>query len=184
MWDYVGLTSAFILLASVLLWLLISSKTNVVVKTILIAFVMWYGLVVYYTPKNIMGWPTEVSSVEKLPEGSWVINILVKEPNKRTGAPGAIFFTVVETGNRSDKKITLNPKEAFTYKGRSDPRIYKIPYTKDLHKKVAKAKKDQAKKKGSSIRIRKGGKIKGKSGSDDRSKGLFEIVNPQTLLQK
>lgn len=183
MWGYIGITTAFILLASVLLWILITSRTNVVIKAILISFVMWYGMVLYYTPSNLMGWGKPVEAMNLMPDNSWILSVIVKEPDKIDKTPGAIFFTVVIYGQEDGTEITLNPKNAFAYKGNGEPRIYKLPYTRSLHKKILKAQRGQEGSPGARLMLKKN---KGSQGNDNRtdSEMTIEILNPSDLFKK
>lgn len=192
MWGVAGIVTAFILLASVLLWLLIASKTKVVVKVVLVALVMWYGIVLYHVPSNIMGWATSVESIEELPQGAWVQSIMIKEPNKKTKEAGYIYFVLVvyEQPGKKKSTITLNPKEAFTYQGVNEPRIYRIDYDKELHKQITQAKRDQ-KKSGRGARLftkeNKENKDKNKGSSDKEGpedKAPFKIINPGREITK
>ena len=84
MWGYVGLTTAYILIISILLWLFITSRTYLIAKIVIVPVVMWYGLVLYYTPSNLMGWPVNISSEQMLPPDAFVVSTTIKEPNKKT----------------------------------------------------------------------------------------------------
>lgn len=183
MWGYIGITTAFILLASVLLWILITSRTNVVIKAILISFVMWYGMVLYYTPSNLMGWGKPVETLDLMPDNSRILWFHVKEPDKIDKTPGAIFFTVVVHEQEDGTEITLNPKNAFVHRGNREPRMYKLPYTRSLHKKILEAQRGQEGSPGARLMLRK---EKGSKGNDNRidSEMTIEILNPSDLFKK
>ncbi len=183
MWGYLGLTTAFVLLATVLLWILITSKANVIVKAILIFLVMYYGIILYYTPANLMGWPQQVESMELMPDNSWVSSTLIKEPDKVKKTPGAIFFIVV--GQEDGIKISLNPKNAFAYRGSGKPRMYELPYTRELHKEILKKQRKQGNSPGSRMLIRRGVQARGQySNQKSQGKMTIEILNPFELLEK
>lgn len=188
MWGYAGLTTAYILLAAMLLWLFINSRTYLFLKILIVPLVLWYGIVLYYTPTNLMGWPTAIKSVEELPGDAFVSGIQIKEPNKKTLEPGAIFITVIKFSDKSEMKFSLNPKEAFTYLGKEEPRIYKIPYSKELHKKILEAQKKQRGRSGSTIKTKKklkGDKKEGTVGTENsKAKEMFRIINPIELMPK
>ena len=186
MWGYLGLTTAYILIISMLLWLFITSRTALVLKIIIIPIAMWYGLVLYYTPENLMGWPVNISSASLLPGDAFVISTSIKEPSKKTSDPGAIFITVIETNKNSEVVFSLSPKDAFVYRGNGEPRTYKIPYSKELHEKIIKAQREQAREKGSQIKTKSKGLRKDGTRGDDKSDAdeMFRIFNPLRLIPK
>lgn len=189
MWGYLGLTTAYILIASILLWLFINSRTNIVIKTLIVPVVLWYGIVLYYTPSNLMGWPTAIASIEQLPADSFVLGISIKEPSKKTNDPGAIFITLLQSTD-NESNFSLNPKDAFTYHGKAEPRTYKVPYSRELHKKIIDAQKAQRGQQGSTIKTKKKAdktkkKQEGTIGDEtSKSKELFRIINPIELMPK
>ena len=187
MWGYAGLTTAYVLIAAMLLWLFINSRTHLVAKVLLVPVVLWYGIVLYYTPSNLMGWPTSIASEKELPGDAFVVSIQIKEPSKKKLDPGAIFITVIELGDKPKVKLSVNPKAAFTYNGHGEPRTFKVPYSKELHKKILEAEKKRRGSRGSRIKTAK--KIKkGKKGTvgdgESKSKEMFRIVNPIDLMPK
>jgi len=190
MLGYIGLAAAYILIVSLLLWLFINSKANLILKILVVPMAMWYGIALYYTPSNLMGWPTPIDSAADLPPDAFVTAVQIKEPNKLTGDKGNIFITVIKAASDGglNVKLSLNPKDAFTYNGNGEPRTFKLPYSKQLHKKILAAQKAQNAAKGSKIKTNKktkGKKKKGTPGEDDsKDKATFRIVNPITLMPK
>jgi hypothetical protein len=190
MWGYLGLVTAYILIASVLLWLFISSRTYLGIKILIVPVILWYGLVLYYTPGNLSGWPIEVSSIDKLPDDAIITSIIIREPSKLTSDPGGIFMTIIKPSSKTKIAFTLNPKDAFTYTGSDLPRLYKVPYSRELHKQILEAQKMQKGRPGSSIKTKikikvKDGNKKGTIGEENSNdKQMFRIVNPIELIPK
>lgn len=186
MWGVAGLTVAFVILAMVLLWVLITSRTHVVIKIFLISFVLWYGAVLYYTPDNLMGWARSIYSKDYLPDKSWVQNVIIKEPNKKTKEPGYIYFLVIVYQIENKTSLTLDPRSTFTYKGDKEPRLYKVEYSRKLHKEIIRVQKDRKKAgKGSVIFVGKKKKgDEGNSGDGSPAKLQFKIINPVDLIIK
>ena len=84
-------------------------------------------------------------------------------------------------------KLSIDPKEAFTYRGQGEPRIYKVPYSKELHKKLLEAEKQKRGRSGSQIKTKSKGKKKQKGTVGDgesKSKEMFRITNPIDLMPK
>ena len=188
MWGFAGLITAFILLASVLLWLFIySPKIKIVFKIILVPVLLWYGIVLYYTPLNLMGHPVEMSP----PEGAYFLAIQIKEPKAATATdladPGGIYITAIvyDEDGMVNKNFMLNPKSAFAYRTTNEPRLYKIPYSREDHKAIIKAQRE-AHEKGRGTQMRMGKKTdqKGEGGDKSKAKLTIEITNPITGLRK
>lgn len=190
MWGYLGLTTAYILIASMLLWLFINSKTHLALKIIAIPLVLWYGLVLYYTPGNLMGWPKTIASVQDLPGDAFVVSVSIKEPSKKNSDPGGIFITLVELSKEDKVSFSLDPKAAFTYDGSGKPRTYEVPYSKQLHRQIIEMQKAQKGSPGSRIKTNKKGKNKkgkkdGTVGDEtSMAKEKFRIINPIELMPK
>lgn len=187
LWSgYIGLATAFVILATVVMWFFINSRGRIVIKALLIPATVWYGLVLYYTVPNLMGWPTS----DSIPDNSHVVAVSVKEPNPRYNETGAIYFwvsTKSETGETSLTSLErLNPKKVFSYESPTDPRAYKLPYSREMHKAIVEAQRRSEEMQGSLMRIKKRGSQGDRSGSMEDSLAAleFEIVNPVVYLPK
>jgi len=186
MWGYAGLVTAFILLASVLLWLFIESpRTKTVFKIILVPILLWYGIALYYAVPNFMGWPT----LESIPDDSQVLAIRIKEPDPKRNDPGAIYFWVnTKPGSKSPEQTLvarLNPKNVFSYSGETDPRVYKLPYSRETHKAILEAQRKAQGVPGAQLRTKKKKGKKGRPGGEDsKAKLVLEIVNPISSIPK
>ncbi len=97
--GYSGMALAFVIIAAIHLYFIIYSKANIVVKAVVIPIVLWYSLVLFYTPSKLMGWPTSQS----IPKNSRVLSMMIREPLR--GNPGAIYILTI---NYSDvEKLSL-----------------------------------------------------------------------------
>ena len=101
---------------------------------------LWFSTFLWGSLGTIKGWPTTESVPDKY-ELKWVV---IKEPNKITNDPGAIFLWMIDLHAKS--------KEAGV------PRVHEVPYSKELHQQANKA----------MGKIGKGGKF---FGSKDGGKG-------------
>ena len=117
-----------------MMWHVIGSKGNYIVKTLAIGFCLWYGTALYYGIPTMMGWPT----TSDIPEGSFIISYTVREP--REGDEGGIYLWVRHLQEDKDDKASilwsLDPRLAFNYKYDTNPRSYEIPYNKRTQKKL------------------------------------------------
>jgi hypothetical protein len=187
MWEgTTGLAATFVVIASVLLWLFIKPDTKNWIKAIVIPFVIWFGFAAYYTPQNLMGWPTSVA-LEDVPGNSIVQEILIIEPNSKDA--GAMYFWLIPLDKDPDR-LFWSPKHAFVYNSSpGEPRVYKTPYDKELHQKLIKAQKEKKKHKGSILMF--DGLLKGKKGQPNaaegqmkESKSPFRLLKPQDIFKK
>ena len=105
------------------------------------AVAIWFSVTLYYSFHNFMGWPTEETISTQYSQVIW---FQIKEPSKVSNHPGAIYLWVREI-SESEKiegltlKQLSDPMVWFTYPDETVPRAYKIPYTKEAHKKLREA---------------------------------------------
>ena len=122
---------AFILLAAVLCLLLIGSKWKWWQKLALILIVPAFGLIVWGAIESYKGWPSKADP----PRRSLVHWVLIREADPAHGDPGAIYvwLSPLEEGRSG----VHNPLEYDSPGG--EPRAYKLPYTRSLHKGMQRA---------------------------------------------
>jgi hypothetical protein len=182
--GYIGLTIAFVLLAGIVLWFFIKTPGRTVIKVLLITLTVWYGLVLYYTAPNLMGWPTP----QAVPENSLVLAIRIKEPDTGIDDSGAIFLWISTPSTSKDSKKAseswFNPKSIFKYDRQSDPRAYKLPYSREMHDAIIQAQRQAQETLGALILVKK--RVSRQGTGTDESKGPLEleIINPARLLAK
>ena len=178
-----GLTFAFLLLASVLSYIVIGTKINPILKVIVIVVTTWYSIALYATPGNIAGWP---KMVDRLPDKAWILYAKIVEPSETD--PGGMYFWVHEKQIYEKSLNNINPMVAFIEIGRITPRAYGIPYDKELHKQFEKLKRKRSRDGGSGyIIFHQGGYNMGGDGNKKQgeyNKPKFKITNPVDLLPK
>jgi len=179
--GYIGLAIAFIMITAVLLFFLTDSKIHVLIKVVIIPVVLWYSLVLFSMPDNLRGWPTD----QPIPNDSRVISLLINEPS--VSGMGAIYLWVID---KEFKKTILDPRNAFCYHTNNTPRVYKLPYNKELHKRLIEA-LQKAKQVGGFIIVKnlfgkgkKGKKGKIGKGISDSGNLRFDVTNPRIILKK
>ena len=114
-----GLVLAYVVLATLLLSINLTSLWRWWVKAgAIVVTTAFFGLT-YYAINGLMGWPT----AQRLPPRFTLLWSLVSEPNHRTNSPGAIYLWVDE--------LDANNVPA----GR--PRSYQLAYSDKLARKIA-----------------------------------------------
>jgi hypothetical protein len=147
------------------------------VKFALIAATVWYGFAMYYSAQDLMGWPAS----RALPAQGRIIAVRIDEPDRKKNDAGMIYLWIHEE------------KEGDGFFGgrKSEPRAYRIPYNKEMHKALLDAQRGMEGIPGAQIRIKnekgeKGKRGKGKSQGGEYSydQPKFEIINPADLIPK
>ncbi len=186
LWSgYIGLSVAFVIISAIVLWFSIRTPGQIIIKAMLIPATIWYGLVIYHTVPNLMGWPIS----QTIPDNSQVLAIRINEPNPMYNDPGAIYvWANIKPSSKSPEQkpgSLLNPKNVFSYNSKTGPRAYQLPYSRKMHKAILKAQRKVKGIPGAQIRTKKGVPKPGKPGNNESQAPLqFEIVNPVKLFPK
>jgi len=172
--------STYLLIMLFLCWSVIYSRGRIIYKCVGVAISLWFSISFFYVLPDLKGWPAEIS----IPEKSRIIWLTIVEPDNTN--PGAFYFWCdIKPDNQQSAVNLLNPYKRFTYTGRLEPRAYKLPYDRELHKKILEAQKQQKQIGGSWIEIlsHKKGKKRGKGGNitDEID---FKIINPIEFFPK
>ena len=88
MTETIGIPVAFILLTILILWVVIGVKGKWWIKSCLISLTLYFSIGLWVSINGLLGWPTTDSPPQEF-EVHWM---LVEEPNKKTGDPGAIYM--------------------------------------------------------------------------------------------
>ena len=187
-----GITILYAIVMSLLCWFIIGVRGRWIIKTLIIALSIWFAVTLAYTFNNFMGWPSE----EKFKtETSQIIWFQIIEPSKVSQTPGAIYLWVREI-NPPEKadgltlQELLNPMYWFTYPDpNTAPRSYKIPYTKEKHKKLREAAEGRGKGKVAFLKV-EGQEMEGRKGKNNRGDQeiddgiIIEIIAADVLIPK
>lgn len=122
---------AFILLAAVICLLLIGTKWKWWQILLLILVVPTFSLIVWRSIESYKGWPSAADP----PEKSLVHWALIREPDPAHDDPGAIYVWLTPLDEVAGSR---NPLDYDSPPG--DPRAYKLPYSRSLHKGMQRAK--------------------------------------------
>jgi len=184
-----GMTVAYILLATILLWFVIGSHGKWWLKGCMIAVTVWFGTTLYYSMQNFMGWPT-VESVTS--QNAELLYFKIREPSKSDDDPGAIYLWVRMLNNDEEMKgfeikDLMDPNMWFKYSDILAPRAYKLPYTRETHEELENYAKQQ-REKGARAYLEK--QVRG----EDEQRGdkiesyddnmRIRVINPEDLIPK
>ena len=138
-WGVVGLIAAYLvivgLLVSVGVWARIRPWIKIAGAAVTALF-FWSS---YHTFADVVGWPTEATP----PDRFELIAAMVEEPDNRSHSLGAIYLWAVRLpGEGPVSEVDLYDPTAFStaFDPREMPRAYRLPYSRELHKRVHDAK--------------------------------------------
>lgn len=167
-----GLTLAFLLMAACILWFVIGAKGFVPIKIAAIIIGCGFSIAVFNSLHSYKGWP----SVEDTPNKFMIKWVVVNEPDKSKGEEGDIFIWTARPPADLLKDGDIEDPNFLYYTGAShEPRAYRLPYSKELHKTMQKA--QEALKKGQPVMVdktsagQKGQEGNGKKGDGKEGQG-------------
>jgi hypothetical protein len=173
---------AFLLISTVLLWILIKSKAPIIVKFLLVFAVLWYGVVLLNIPSNFMGWPKSMIKADY--KRQYIKDYFILEPTKERR--GAIYLWLINRVEIETSQIRLSDKikltVLFSIKWVGVPRAYSLKYSRDLHKRILEVSRKVKNIPGGLIRIKKENKKGNKEGHETGIK--FEVINPRSFFTK
>ena len=132
-----GIAIGFVLIAALILWFVIGARGHWVSKAAMILLSLYFCLSVGLSVNEFMGWPTD----DQLPSKFLLHWAVIKEPDVKSGDEGSIYVWVRPI---SEPEPTVEHKEwndylLSFYEGKSQPRAYRIPYSRALHEDTQKA---------------------------------------------
>ena len=183
-----GIIALYVLLIGMLGWFVIGAKGKWWAKGTMIALSLWFGLTLFYTVHNFMGWPT-LEQINK--ERSQILHFQIREPSKKYDDEGAIYLWVrILHSNEEPKAKTfqelMNPMTWFLYTDKRAPRAYKLPYTKEVHEQLEELTKKKQEK-GSEGYIEKGDPEKTGTPEEQGNRASplhIIVVDPASLIPK
>ena len=132
-----GIAIGFILIAALVLWFVIGARGNWVSKAAMILLSLYFCLSVGLSVNEFMGWPTD----DQLPSKFLLHWAVIKEPDVKSGDEGSIYVWVRPISEPEPKveHKEWNDYLLSFYDGESQPRAYRIPYSRPLHEETQKA---------------------------------------------
>lgn len=117
-----ALVVGYVLLAVLVLAVSLYARVHWGLKAGVIVLVSVFYPITYLSLMSLLGWPTS----QPLPERFRLVAAQVYEPDKQLRTTGAIYLWAASFAERA---------------GRVTPRAYELPYSEELHTKVAEATK-------------------------------------------
>lgn len=151
--DTFGIPLAFVIIAALTLWVVIGCKGYWWLKLIMVSLSIFFSISLWHSLISLQGWPTPQTMPEKF-EVKWLD---VKEPNQKTGGKGCIYVWAINLEPDSSPVGTTAPLlgvQLHSKEKSGEPRLYKLPYSREMH--------EQAK--GIKEMIGKGGRFYGRLG--------------------
>jgi len=175
-YGFIGLVLTYVILTTMFLWMLRKTDTAQWKKLLVIPLTLWWAIALYYTPLGFMGYPVS----KDIPDKAIVISVKIVEPTNNN--KGGMYFWVIDVNKA--KPLPVDPRKAFIILNQQEPRAYKLPYDKGLHKDLTKKKKKQKEENGVLIwsRNRKKKQLGEATNQEKLIKGKFKVVNPVSLL--
>ncbi len=158
--ETLAIPLVLLILIALTIWFLALTKGHYIVKVILTPLVLLSSVGVWYSMNSLLGWATSDSLPAKY-QLHWVI---IEEPNDNEGA----IYLLVNSISRRHKDIRVGTYIANT----KEPRLYKIPYTREGHKQAQQLKEKLQE--GQSLLMSKN-KGKGKGLGDGNENGDNDI---------
>jgi len=155
---------SYLFTISLLLWLCRFRKS---IAVFMVPFLIWYSIVLWVGINSLLGYPSE----SMIPENSIVKSIHINEP--RGGYSGSMCFWMIlpEKYGKPD----------------AEPKAYKMPYDKELHKQLMKS---SGQKNSlivwSLLKGKRRGILRKITGDKNipSKEGEFKVLNPSELLTK
>ncbi len=116
-----GLVAAYVLIAVLLLSINLYSNWSWKIKAGAIMVTSIFYIVTYFSFPPLLGWPTSAG----LPQRFQMVASYVEQPNKATGADGAVYLWLKEIDNLASPE---------------PPRAFRLEYSDELHERVINAK--------------------------------------------
>ena len=130
-----GIALGFVLIAALTLWFIIGSKGHWVSKATMILMSLYFCLSVGFSVSDFMGWPTD----EDLPEKFRVYWLVIDEPDPKRDDGGNIYVWLQPDLETEGTHDSWHDYLLSFYDGDSEPRAYRLPYTRELHEQSQKA---------------------------------------------
>ena len=143
----IGTIVVFLLLASIMLWVMIGIRGHWLLKSFLIVTLISSSALFYPTMSTYLGW----ASKSKLPKEFLIYRVVIHIPRK--GYDGSIELLLKNSSETqamglmtidiSGSVYTNSLPSVFSYNpDHNDCRLYKIPYSKDAHRALQRVQKN------------------------------------------
>ena len=134
--DTFGIPLAYVIVTSLLLWMVIAVRGRWWFKAAVILFCLLFSVVLWKSLEGLQGWPVEAAMPEKF-EVLWT---LTEEPDKKGGRPGVIYVWTRDLDPRASATAGF-PRSLVRKGGGNEPRVYRLPYSRTLHEQAEEIRK-------------------------------------------
>jgi len=135
--NALGIPVAFVLLAALALWLIILGKGQWWLKMVFVSGILYFAICMWFSLGDLSGWPTN----KAVPEKFLVHWMLVREGAKDNPKDTGHIYVWLTELDEEDKPKEEEPNPwilPFVSKQKaSEPRAYRLPYSKQLHEQAA-----------------------------------------------
>lgn len=168
-----GIPLAFLVGLTVLLWYIIGGRGKWWAKVPVIALVAYLSMGLWLSMTGLLGWPTE----EVMPNKFRIHWIVVQPPSGEKTGDGAVYVWAEDIQPQIEKDGNWYDQIMFPFHSKyeeNDPRLYKLEYTKPLHKQSNQIVNNFLKKGKPYFGSMKKGKGKGEGEGNGKGKGEGE----------
>ena len=128
----IALPLLLLVFGSLTFWLLTESHLRWYLKAACISTFCLFTIIFWSTIHSFLGWPANEND---MPEKVLIHWVIIKEPNKFTEFPGAIYVLI----ESAEEEETNFVKKMFSYNnGKVQPRLFALEYNRNLHEKLQK----------------------------------------------
>ena len=175
--GYLVIAASFLIIVVLLLILVLRPRLSNRTLALLIPFCIWWSSTLYFVPGQFNGYAKRIGSADELPAGV-VENFIIQEDR-------GIYFTVLPSPQETSRR-SLSPHQLIDAHRSGEPRVFVVPYSVELHRKLMEIRKAQDETPGGVLLHRGAGN--GRRGHaderDSTAPSSFEILNPAEVLRK
>lgn len=135
MTETFGIPMAFVIISALTLWVVLGCRGHWFLKMVMVSASIFFSILLWNSLVSLQGYPASAQMPDKF-EVKWVD---VEEPNKKTGDPGSIRVWAKDIAPKPSDQIKLHQKEMS-----GDPRVYELPYSRQMHEQCQGIKKQIA----------------------------------------
>jgi len=129
---FIALSITLILVFALGFWILKESSVPLFFKILTISLFFLFCSLFSYVWESAMGWAASDKYVPKIVS---IRHVVIKEPNEQLKFNGSIYLLLETLPSKYDSLIM----NVFAYKtDRSEPRLFRLPYSRELHEELQK----------------------------------------------
>lgn len=130
---FISIALLLLLLLGLGFWIVKESRTPTWLKVASVTVAFSFCVILTTSLNSSLGWA--VSGYENLPKTVAIRHVIVSEPNKDLNYAGCIYLLLDTPPTKYDSLVL---KMFGHHSEKTEPRLYRIPYTRSLHESLAK----------------------------------------------